>query len=187
GQFKPGIGEEGLRSSAQLDFVERSFIGFLADSRDLGASVHGTWWDDRFQYWVGVFDGAGNYLQSAGQFQNRADDNSNKDLNYRMLVRPIWSGNDECGCHSDCWGKLELGASGRFGKHGGEFAEGNGIPPAPFDTPLDGLNRQRTWAQWHDFWFYYAPGSIARGLWLRAEGGWIRDLNAPATVTNLDG
>src|SRR6185295_12255538 len=104
--------------------VERSFVGLLADNRDLGASVHGTWWDDRFQYWLGIFNGAGNYLGTAGVFRNRADDNNDKDFNYRVLVRPLWSsGSDcECSCHND-WGKLELGVSGRLGRHGGEGAD----------------------------------------------------------------
>ena len=65
GQMKPFVGEEGIRSSAQLDFVERSFCGLLDDRYDLGAAFHGTWWDDRFQYWGGVYDGAGNFFGSA--------------------------------------------------------------------------------------------------------------------------
>jgi len=181
GQFKPWIGEEGIRSSAQLDFVERSFVGQLGDfSRDLGASVHGTWWDDRFQYWVGAFDGAGNYLESAGQQQNRADDNDQKDINWRFLVRPLWSQNEECGCHTD-WGRLELGASGRMGQHG----ESGG--PDPIASPVNGLNRRRAWAIEHDVWFYYAPGGVVRGLWVRAEGAWIKDRNAPGQVADLNG
>jgi hypothetical protein len=182
GQFKPWIGEEGIRSSAQLDFVERSFCGQLADARDLGASIHGTWWDDRFQYWVGAFDGAGNYLGSGGQFQNRADDNSEKDFNYRVLVRPLWSNNkgDECGCSTD-WGKMELGMSSRFGHHG----EAGGDDPIV--NPVNGLNRRHTWGIWHDAWFYYAPGGVVRGLWVRAEGAWIKDRNNPNAVADLGG
>ena len=180
GQFKPWLGEEGIRSSAQLDFVERSFTGQLADARDLGASVHGTWWDDRVQYWVGAFNGAGNYLGTAGQFQNRADDNDEKDFNYRVLVRPLWSGNSDCGCGND-WGKMELGISGKMGKHG----ESGG--PDPVDNPINGLNRRRTWAAQHDAWFYYAPGGVVRGLWVRAEGTWIKDRNAPSQVADLEG
>ena len=65
GQMRPFVGEEGIRSSGQLDFVERSFCGILDDRYDLGAAFHGTWWDERFQYWGGVYDGAGNYFGSA--------------------------------------------------------------------------------------------------------------------------
>src|SRR6185436_12982927 len=72
GQFKPQLGEEGIRSSGELDFVERSMLGQLGDKRDLGIHVHGTWWDERFQYWLGAFDGAGNFQGSGGDFQNRS-------------------------------------------------------------------------------------------------------------------
>ena len=73
GQFKPVIGEEGIRSTGQLDFAERSFIGQLDDFRDEGITAHGEWWDadgkgaGRFQYWVGAVNGAGNYHGSGGQ------------------------------------------------------------------------------------------------------------------------
>src|SRR5581483_4400347 len=103
GQFKPPFGEEGIRKSSELDFVERSMLGQLADFRDLGIYAHGEWWDSngkgfndysdgsgRFQYWVGAFDSSGNFHESAGQQQNRSDDNSDKDFVYRMLVRPVW-------------------------------------------------------------------------------------------------
>src|SRR6185295_13170280 len=46
GQFKPWVGEEGIRSSGELDFVERSMVGFQADNRDLGISIHGSFWND---------------------------------------------------------------------------------------------------------------------------------------------
>lgn len=54
GQFKPKFGEEGPRSSTELDFVERSWVGQMNEVRDLGAAIHGFWWDDRFQYWLGA-------------------------------------------------------------------------------------------------------------------------------------
>jgi hypothetical protein len=182
GQFKPWMGEEGIRSSAQLDFVERSFTGQLYDFRDLGASIHGTWWDDRFQYWVGAFDGAGNFFQSGGQQQNRADDNDQKDLNFRVLVRPLWSsGESDCGCGSNWYGKLELGGSGKMGTKG----ESGG--PDPINSPINGLNRRKAWSSEYDAWLYYAPGGVVRGLWVRAEGAWIKDRNAPGQVADLEG
>jgi hypothetical protein len=173
GQFKPYLGEEGIRSSAQLDFVERSFVGQLADARDLGITAHGTWWDDRFQYWVGAFNGAGNYWQSAGQFQNRSDDNDSKDFNYRVLIRPLWK---------DCtWGSIELGMSSIMGVHG----ESSGRDPV--DTPINGLNRNENWAMHHDAWFSYNPGGPVRGWWIRAEWAWIKDRNAPGSVIDVLG
>ena len=53
----------------------------LNDLRDVGFQIHGTYWEDceskigRLQYWAGIFDGAGNYFNTAGEQQNRADDN----------------------------------------------------------------------------------------------------------------
>jgi len=185
GQYKAWMGEEGIRSSAQLDFAERSFLGQHVDNigRDLGMTAHGTWWEDRFQYWVGFFDGAGNYFgtvstnSAGGQQQNRADDNNDKDFNFRALVRPLWS--------SDCdwYGKLELGGSGRMGRHGENLLAGRD----PFAAPVNGLNREKTWASWYDAWLYYAPGGPVRGMWIRGEWAWIKDRNAPGTVVDLDG
>lgn len=43
GQFKPPFGDEGIRSSGQLDFVERSFVGLIGDARDQGVVAHGEW------------------------------------------------------------------------------------------------------------------------------------------------
>jgi len=174
GQFLPAVGEEGIRSNAELEFVERSMVGLVnAYARDLGASLHGRWWDDRFQYWLGMFDGAGNYYLSAGQQANRADDNDAKDLNFRFLVRPLWD--------HECMGSLELGFSGEMGKHG---KQGN---PDPITDPVNGLNRRSTWASKYAPWVYYRAPGPAKGLWLRAEGLYIKDRNAPDAVVDFTG
>ena len=177
GQYKPPFGEEGIRSSSQLDFAERSMIGQLGDARDQGISMHGSWWSDpkdgRFQYWLGVFNGPGNYHTSGGQFQNRSDDNDAKDMLYRVLVRPLWK--------SENWGSLELGMSSEMGKHGEAGAHD------PVDTPLNGLNRNTTWAMRHDAWAYYTPGGPVRGFWLRGEWQANKDRNAPQQVIDLLG
>jgi hypothetical protein len=168
GQFKPFLGEEGIRSSAQLDFVERSIVGQINDARDLGLTIHGTWWNDRFQYWLGVFDAAGNYYGSAGQAQNRSDDNDDKDYSARVLVRPLWK--------NECWGSIELGYSIQGGRHGESNASN------PLNDPHNDLNRTSSWALRHGAWFSYMPGGPVRGLWIRAEGSWIKDRNAPDSV-----
>jgi len=179
GQFKPQFGEEGIRSSGQLDFAERSIVGQYGENRDLGASVRGYWWDtDRFQYWFGAFDNAGNFLGTDGQLQNRSDTNDQKDLLYRLLVRPLWK--------NETWGSLELGGGSEFGFHGesGSYrnvtTSGGGAASV---TNVDGLQRSYTGAAVrHGAWAYYAPGSYLKGLWLRGEGAWIRDTNPPNTV-----
>ncbi|HYG74318.1 MAG TPA: porin, partial [Planctomycetota bacterium] len=171
GQFKPAFGEEGIRSNAQLDFVERSFVGQLGDRRDLGIQAHGTWWDDRFQYWIGAFNGAGNYYGSAGDFQNRSDDNDEKDFSYRVLLRPLWK--------NECWGSIELGFSSVMG------TKGESAGQLPLDAPVNGLNRNQSWAIRHAGWASYLPGGPVKGLWLRGEWGYIKDRNAPGTVVDV--
>ena len=186
GQFKPPFGEEGIRKSSELDFVERSMLGQLADFRDMGVYAHGEWWDvngkgfndyndgsGRFQYWIGAFDSAGNFQESAGQQQNRSDDNSNKDIVYRLLVRPVWK--------QPTWGSLEIGYSQQFGVHG-EYGASD-----PIDSPEPGLNRSRTWANRMDAWGYYAPGAMLRGMWVRGEWEWQKDRNAPQSVIDILG
>ena len=172
GQFKPRFGEEGVRSAAQLDFAERSFVGQIADNRDTGLQVHGTWWDERFQYWGGVFNGAGNYHGSGGDSANRADDNDAKDFLLSALVRPLWK--------QETWGSLEMG----FSFQGG--TKGESAPADRTADPINGLNRRETWAHRMAAWASYMPGGPVKGWWLRGEWGYFQDRNAPNSVIVLD-
>jgi len=173
GQFRPAVGDEGLRLNGQLDFVERSLIGQLPTNRDTGLQAHGTWWDDRLQYWVGIYNGAGNYYASGGQTQNRSDDNDEKDFNAKLQIRPVWK--------NETWGSLELSYSFMGGTHGEESNED------PVADPVNGLNRNEVDALRHYVHAYYAPGSVVQGWWLRGEWAYIRDRNAPSTVVDLTG
>ncbi|MCK6473925.1 MAG: OprO/OprP family phosphate-selective porin [Planctomycetes bacterium] len=182
GQYKPFIGEEGIHSTADLDFIERSMVGQRSENRDLGLTVHGFWWEERFQYWLSVFDGAGNFFGSAGDQQNRSDDNDAKDFAIRLLVRPLWK--------DETWGSLELGYSTQFGEHGeaGDQrvrANGQGDFGNP-DTTVDGLNRRRTWAIRHGAWLHYFPGGPVKGWWIKGEWAWIMDRNVPEAVRGFD-
>jgi len=175
GQFKPRMGEEGPRDSGNLDFGERAMVTQINDERDLGIQIHGAWWDDRFQYWTGVFNGAGNFFGTAGpnpiglgQFANRSDDNDDKDFLFSFLVRPIWN----CGP----WGNLELGYSGQFGTHG---EASNDDPTA---DSVNGLNRDETDAIRHAAWAYYKPQGPTKGFWLRGEYGYQKDRTVPLSV-----
>jgi len=177
GQFVPPFGEEGMRSSAQLDFVERSFVGILGNDRDLGAQIHGSWINDRFQYWAGVFNGGTDFHQSNFQGNNRgganrSDGNDGKDIALRMLVRPI---------SNECMGDLEFGYSNEFGYHG----ESGGSDP--IINPANNLGRRRTFAMRQDAWAYYAPGGSFRGFWARGEWGWFKDKNVPGSVLDFTG
>jgi len=183
GQFKPHMGEEGTRSSAYLDFAERAMVTQSNDLRDLGIQVHGTYWNDRFQYWVSAFNGAGNFFgtainaasgQTSQDFQNRSDDNDSKDFLGSFLVRPIWF-DKEC----TWYGHMELGYSGQVGKHGEGHREN------PIEAPNNGLNRADLYAHRHAAWFMYRPFGHARGLWVRGEYGYQHDRPAPLAVNAL--
>ena len=175
GQFRPWVGEEGIRSSAELDFAERSMVGIQAESRDIGASVHGSWWgsdkDGRFQYWGGVFNGSGTYFEP-GNSQNRQNDNSSVDYNGRMLVRPLWS---------DCLGHLELGGSFMGGQ------KGEGGNRTPDQTPLNALNKSGHWASRYNAWASYKCPDVLSGLWLRGEWTKIYDRESSDTVLDALG
>lgn len=168
GQMKRMLGEEGTRDSSQLDFVERAMITQLADMRDIGTQVHGTWWDDRLQYWVGFFNGSGTAFQ---QHQNRSDTNDEKDGVASILLRPLWK--------DEKWGSIEIGYSIMYGK-GGEAA---GHQPSV--NPTDGLNRDSTIHSLQYAWLMYKPGGPVRGWWIRSEWGKYRDRFAPGDLYGI--
>ncbi|MBI3829738.1 MAG: hypothetical protein HY291_09490 [Planctomycetes bacterium] len=170
GQFKRHLGEEGTRDSAQLDFVERAMITQLADLRDLGMQLHGTWWDDRFQYWLGMFDGAGSAFQ---QHQNRANDNDAKDYVASLMLRPLWK--------NETWGSIELGYSIMYGKGGEGGGHYTGSYSGLFET--DGLNQNKTIHSLQYAYLAYMPGGPVKGLWIRGEWGQYRDRFAPGAVS----
>jgi hypothetical protein len=188
GLFKPGNGEEGYRNTSDLDFVERSMIGFQAFGRDLGATIHGSWWgedcfdrDGRFQYWAGVFNGT-NYFNTPIGGGNRPDNNQSKDFNARMLVRPLWD---------DCMGKLELGASWEGGHHGQSGSRAM-YDPIVSTGPLGGgpqwgLDQPGIWAWRANAWALYRASNDFSGLWLRSEFGQIHDANYPNSVIDFNG
>jgi hypothetical protein len=159
GQFKPPGGEEAWRDDGELDFIERSMSATLNNVRDLGVMVHGTWFDDRLQYWVGAFNGAvGTALTDTNIVEggNRSDDNDEKDVALRLLIRPVWN--------CDRWyGRLELGYARIDGPHG---ESGQDFDP---DAPINGLNRQHTATNRQSAWANYRPNSVGRGWWLRGE------------------
>ena len=173
GQYKPYIGNEGIMGSASLDFAERSMIGQLTDARDIGLTVHGTWWEDRFQYWIGTFNTPTSFLAASNQ--NRADNNDDKSVTGRMLVRPVWK--------DETWGSLELGASGQWNRTG--EAGGDDLGTAR----VDGLNLAgaNEWRMYH--WAEYKPGGPVKGWWIKGEYAKIhaRVASGRWTVTNLNG
>jgi hypothetical protein len=173
GQFIPFIGNEGIVGSGALDFAERSMIGQLGNAYDVGLSAHGTWWDDRFQYWLGVYNTPTSFL--APLWQNRADNNDEKSLAVRMLVRPVWK--------NETWGSLELGASGQWNKLG--EAGGDDLAVAQ----VDGLNVPNADESRYYFWAEYKPGGPVKGWWMKGEYAKIRGVQQSGewTLTDLNG
>ncbi len=159
GQMKPPSGAEAWTDNGDLDFVERSLIAQASDIRDIGVMVHGTWFCERLQYWVGAFNGPdGTTLADTENVTgaNRADDNNDKDFAWRVLARPVWN--------ADAWsGRLEVGYARTDGYRG---SSGQAFDAS---TPLNALNEQRTAINRQNAWLTYRPGGVLRGVWARGE------------------
>lgn len=176
GQFKPPSGEEAYRNSGQLDFVERAMINQFGNQRDLGAMVHGSWWDNRFQYWLGAFDSAGSFQSTFASYQNRSDDNDAKDIAWRIMIRPQWD--------AEKWaGRLEVGYARQDGYHGeagrGTTINDDGDAVIP---QVDGLSLAAGPANRNGAWLWYRPGGPVKGWWLRGEWMSVTDRALPNTV-----
>jgi hypothetical protein len=171
GQMKRHLGEEGVRDAAELDFVERSMIAQPASVRDLGLQVRGHWFDERLQYWLGVFNGAGTAYKSR---YNRNDDNDAKDFLFAITGRPI---KDHC-----IWGDLEIGYSYLYG-YAGE--SGNRVFGEP--SVLDGLNVMGGERAFHYAYGIYRPAGPARGWWIRGEWGKVKDRFLNGEVASFPG
>lgn len=85
GQYKTPFGMEGLESSAELDFIERSALASQfkwTDYRDIGVAIKGTFDIQGIKVLptIGVFNGEG---------QNKLELNNPVDLAARLVVKPI--------------------------------------------------------------------------------------------------
>ncbi|HYF49638.1 MAG TPA: porin [Planctomycetota bacterium] len=176
GQFKPPAGEEAWRNSGQLEFVERAMVTAVNNVRDLGLMVHGSFVDNRVQYWAGVFNGPdGTVLTDPEILEggNRSDDNDAKDIAFRLAVRPVWN--------AQCWyGRLELGGARTDGWRG-ESGQGFNV-----DQAINGLNRSETAISRTAAWVWYRPGGEVRGWWLRYEYGNGHDRYTPSRGFNTN-
>ena len=59
GQFKTPFGLEQYSSDKNIPFAERSMGYLLTPRRDVGLMAHGSAWDDRVNYGLGIFNGDG--------------------------------------------------------------------------------------------------------------------------------
>jgi phosphate-selective porin OprO/OprP len=133
GKFKQPVSYEQLIQDRFVPTMERSLIDQLVPARDEGVMIHGTkllW--DRLDYAISV---------SNGEINGNGDTNDRKDLNARVVVRPL---NDEA-----IWPELRLlqfGISGSTGK------EQENISPNILRTPATVP------------WFQFNNGVRANGL-----------------------
>jgi hypothetical protein len=168
GQFIPKVGMEGPQSSSALDFCERAMITQLTSNRDVGSELHGTWMDDRIQYWLGVYNTPNNWLGQSNQ--NQVDTNDLKSFLFSAQFRPVWK--------NETWGSLELGGSAQFsvsGESGRKYTAGNQV---------DGLNQPETDNIRYYGYAHYAPGGPVKGWWLKGEYAWIRGRVQTGEFTN---
>jgi hypothetical protein len=158
GQFIPKVGMEGAQSASTLDFVERSMIGQLANGYDVGSELHGTWMDDRIQYWLGIYNTPNGFLTTSNH--NRADTNDLKSFLISAQFRPVWK--------NETWGSLEIGGSAQFNVEGGDgTTEANQeIGHADDGEEFDNI-------RYYGF-VHYAPGGPVKGWWLKGEYAYIR-------------
>ncbi|HLX63761.1 MAG TPA: hypothetical protein VKX17_20995 [Planctomycetota bacterium] len=170
GQYKPPAGEEASRDSGSLDFVERAMVAGVNNVRDLGAAIYGTWFDERFKYQLGFFNGpSGTVLTDPEVVEagNRPDDNNAKDFAWRLQGRP-WNVVDP---KTKAWYGLETGIFRTDGVHGGagqEFDPNFGV--------LNTLDREKTHITRQGAWLYLKPNGPVRGLWVRGEYGRLHDI-----------
>ena len=139
GRFKTPLGMERLQSSSTLAFNERGLASELAPSRDLGLQLHGALAGARWEYALGVFNGAPD-----GRDGHSANPDDEHDIAVRIVVHP-WKGSG---------GALSGLRFGLAASHGDRHGAGNGMLP-----------RYRTPGQ--DTFFRYRSTATADGRHVR--------------------
>ncbi len=111
GQFKQPFSMEQVQSLLFWKFTERPPIDRATTGRDLGVQLSGKLFDERVEYAVGVFNGAGRSNNGV------TDNNSDKDAAWRLVLRPFVTSDS-------VWLKgLYLGGSGTWGNEEGAVAD----------------------------------------------------------------
>ena len=138
GKFKQPFSYEDLIQDRYVPTMERSMMDQLVPQRDEGAMIHGEkLFDGRFDYAFAVSNGNPN--------DTGIDDNNDKDLNARIVVRPFFS--DACGI----LGGLRLGIAGSIGVENDTISSTSSTPPT-ITTPATVT------------WFAYNSGVVANGV-----------------------
>jgi len=91
GRFKTPIGLEQLQSDAVAFFNERSIATNLTPNRDVGVQIHGTVFDKRLNYAVGVFNGV---LDGGNSPTNSANPEGDFATAARLFATP-WANDKE--------------------------------------------------------------------------------------------
>jgi len=153
GQFPVPFSYELGITKLRTDFVERAaFVTQTVNPRrDIGVMVYGGLMDQTFQYQLAVMNGAG---------QNRADNNSAKDVIGRLVVSPFVTSN-----HSHLKG-FNFGGALAYGKQPAEFTKDAAGNLKPVGNSIFGASET-------GFTFY--PAIARRGDRLRADAhvAWV--------------
>ncbi|HLF18418.1 MAG TPA: hypothetical protein VI749_05935 [Candidatus Omnitrophota bacterium] len=158
GQYKVGLGEEGTRSSAKIDTIERAFISrTFGDQRDIGIRLSGKW--PYVDYNVGIFNGSG---------MNQADANDQKDIAGRMVLKPFQKNEKLKGfemgisgyhrpAHGNAFAKKRLGFESRYEYKKfsikGEYMSGQGTASSSATTE----NRTLANGWYGQLGYYFVP------------------------------
>ena len=159
GRFKVPFGGDELTSMAQSDFVYRSLgARYLAPGRDVGAMVHGRFFEHGLNYWAGVFAHDGDHSRSS---KTQGGDQT---VAARVTGRPLRS----LGA-----GSLELGTAVAVSSLSDESFEPNGLrgrtvlTQDTFFHPVYVKGQRRRWES--DVNWTAGPASA------RAEVTWVND------------
>ena len=138
GKFKQPFSYEHLIQDRYVPSMERSMMDQLVPQRDEGAMIHGEkLFCGRFDYAFAVSNGNPN--------DTGVDDNNDKDLNGRIVVRPFYG--DEC----ELLRGLRIGISGSIGVENDTVSSTSSTPPT-ITTPATVT------------WFAYNSGVLANGV-----------------------
>lgn len=86
GKFKPFVGLERLQGSADVKFIERSYVSNnILPNRDVGVSLYGDVADKKVNYAIGLFNG----VKDGGENFTSQDENNAKDFTARIFTTPF--------------------------------------------------------------------------------------------------
>lgn len=173
GQFKEPYSLEELITDLYLDILERSIItSNFSPAVDIGAMLHGYFWDTRIEYAVGAFNGRG---------VNTNDNRNDKNLAARVVVQPFELAN----ANNKFLKNLYIGFSGTTGFNeenlaGTSFRTAGQTNFWTYNTGVDYIGER--WRLGADLEWCYGPYSI------KAEWGHstFDNINSATASTNGD-